>query len=271
MCDRNTDVQMKTTVALWLLIIGNGSSLQIPTARRWKNDLVRGYQQRVAADPIFPKKSVIEVLLAAATQLSAEWNRRGTPQMIPQLDFVVAGVLTAMAGKYYSMWRVAPTLDGDVETNPKDDGTVTSEVPTNAFQETLLDGVTRPTLSQRILSLFAPMPSLFQAGVIASAAGYGVVAFLIQLRAVVMPSYQAATQNVNVAYASIYTGLFMATVSNIRYQLLQGIIEPKIIDKTRPWPLVHALFTAVVRLLNGFLGSLLAIMGMRRLGLQKLK
>ena len=244
---------------------------------------VKGYQERVAADPSFPTKSAIEVFLAATTQLSAEWNRRGAAQMLPQIDFVVAGLLTAVAGKFYSMWRVAPTLsanntandeadvDSDADRSKKEKGV---EIPTNAFQATLLDGVTKPTLSQRCLSFLIPMPSLFQAGVVASAIGYGSVALLIRLRTLWIPSYTATTQSVNVLLASVYTGIFMALVSNIRYQLLQGVIEPKLVDplrnnKTAPW--LHSVLTTMIRLGNGFLGSTLAIMGMKAMGLQKLK
>jgi len=40
-----------------------------------------------------------KVLLAAGTQFMAELNRRGTTNIITEIDFVVAGVLTAVAGK----------------------------------------------------------------------------------------------------------------------------------------------------------------------------
>jgi len=82
------------------------------------------YQDRLRADPLFLKKSILEgiwnylfyesmsflltndsllvsrkVLLAAGTQFMAELNRRGTTNIITEIDFVVAGVLTAVAGK----------------------------------------------------------------------------------------------------------------------------------------------------------------------------
>lgn len=229
-------------------------------------------------------KSATELFLAAGTQLSAEWNRRGTAALVPELDFVVAGVLTAMCGKYYTMWRVAPTATSTKQVNGKDDkkqqvgaaADVTVfgiPVPTNAFQARLMDGVTSPSSKQRILSFFAPMPSLFQAGIVASALGYGLTAFLIALRSYLVPTYVAATRGVNIVHASIYTGVFMALVSNIRYQLLQGVIEPLFIDKffRKKFPVLHSVLTFAVRLANGFLGSVLAITGMKMLGLQKLK
>ena len=69
--------------------------------RSWKQQVQRGYDRRVNADPSFFGKSITEVLVAAGTQLMAEWSRRGASRMIPELDFVVPAVLAAVFGKYY--------------------------------------------------------------------------------------------------------------------------------------------------------------------------
>lgn len=70
---------------------------QLPS-RKWSHDLKTGYKRRVAADPSFPAKSITEVLLAAGTQLTAEWTRRGTSRLMPEIDFVIPAILTAMFG-----------------------------------------------------------------------------------------------------------------------------------------------------------------------------
>lgn len=250
-------------------------ALNMLSIRKLTSSISTGFQNRVEADPFFAMKSTTELLLAAGTQLSAEWNRRGS-SLLPELDFVIAGVLTAMVGKYYTMWRVAPTLRNgraDASSAPElTDSTICGvPVPSNAFQATLIDGVTKPSPRQRTLSFFSPMTSLFQAGVVASTIGYGLTALLIALRTVCIPTYVAATRSVNILYASIYTGTFMALISNLRYQVLQGIVEPHFIDKLSRYPIIHSFVTFLVRLANGFLGSVLAIMGMRILGLQQRK
>ena len=247
-----------------------------------RSSFLQQYRQRVAADPNFVSKSLLEVALAAGTQLTAEITKRGFSNMMRDVDFVMAGVLTAIAGKYYSMWRVAPTANVD-ETNAKEDPSKyesedctkqskTENVPTNAFQLTLLDG-TKPTIYQRILAFIVPIPSLFQAGIIASLLGYGLTAMLITSRSIFLPSYVPLTATVNIIHACLFTGAFMAIVSNIRYQLLQGVIEPLIIDQIFrnrfSWLKMEVIF--LVRLANGLLGSSLAITGMRMFGLQKLK
>jgi len=133
------------------------------------------------------------------------------------------------------------------------------------------------------------MPNLFKAGVIASTLGYGLTALLIHIRTLLIPHYVAATKPVSVIGASFYTGVFMALVSNIRYQLLQGVIEPfidsafnkleaissdrkdAILGKLKILANVKRLTIVLVRLGNGLLGSFIAITGMRAFGLQQLK
>lgn len=236
----------------------------------------RQYHLRVDADPNFLSKSITEVFLAAATQLTAEVNRRGFNGLMIEIDFVVAGLLTAIAGKYYSMWKTAPTgkVTGTDKGSESESGQTkvevpssTTKIPTNAFQ------TDHPySILQRAMSFFVPIPSLFQAGFIASAMGYGLTAFLIFLRSTFVPNYVAATVNVNILHACFYTGGFMAIVSNIRYQLLQGVVEPHLIERFfRRFPVVKAALIFLVRLANGLLGSTLAIAGMKLFGLQKLK
>jgi hypothetical protein len=69
--------------------------------QRWTQQIHTGYQRRVAADPTFLSKSVTEVVVAAGSQFTAEWNRRGIDRLLPELDFVVPAILTAVIGKYY--------------------------------------------------------------------------------------------------------------------------------------------------------------------------
>jgi hypothetical protein len=208
----------------------------------------------------------------------AEVSRRGKDRILLEIDFVFAGVLTAVCGKYYSMWRVARTIDENADTtaytNNNEKGRTNSwrdRVPTNSFQPTLLDGHTTPSTQSRVLAFILPMPQLFQAGVIASTLGYGLTSLLVKLRTLLIPTYVVATKPVSVPLAAIYTGFFMAFISNIRYQLLQGIVEPCLIDGVFSNKHLKRLVVVLVRWGNGLLGSWIAIGGMRFFGLQQLK
>ena len=302
----------------------------------------KGYQQRISADPSFLSKSILEIILAASTQYMAEVTRRGWSNMKMEMDFVFAGVVTAVCGKYYSMWRVAKTVNVDVDldldldvyvdagatatnnnsntksnnnnsnnnNNNNSDHNWRNQIPTNAFQPTLLDGITPPTFPSRILAFFLPMPQLFRAGVISSTIGYGFTSFLTSLRTIFMnwgllPFYEIKTRPVSVPLAAVYTGVFMAVVSNIRYQVLQGVVEPYFIDgvfdrlenmtekmanatgrikglswvsrllhgliRIKFWRQWKGLMIVLVRWGNGLLGSWIAIGGMKACGLQKMK
>jgi hypothetical protein len=274
---------------------GGGDAFESISPQSIASSIKLGFSQRLAADPNFLLKSILEVILAAATQYMAEVSQRGWKRIIIEIDFVFAGILTAVIGKYYSAWRVAKTIDtkesllGD-RNYGSNKNSWRDHIPTNAFQRTLLDGHTVPSLSSRFLAFIVPMPQLFRAGVIASTIGYGLTSVLISIRKLCLPSYVAQTSPVSVPLAALYTGVFMAFVSNIRYQVLQGVVEPYIevpfdrlerlgerneiigkIARWRIWKSIKGLIIVAVRWGNGLLGSWIAIGGMRALKLQQLK
>jgi hypothetical protein len=67
-----------------------------PPCRRWGAGALRspreGYARRMAADPSFRHKSLLEIMLAVLTQCVAEFGiRGGRGGMVAEFDFVFAG------------------------------------------------------------------------------------------------------------------------------------------------------------------------------------
>jgi hypothetical protein len=159
------------------------------------------------------------------------------------------------------MWMTAPTRidtttnapDGDVTKKTDDPKLGSIPVPTNAFQNYMLDGITFPTLSQRLGSFIVPMRPLFRSGCISSFLSYGCTSVLIELQKVYIP----ITQSINVLHATLFTGCFMAFVSNISYQMLQGIVEPIIERASKSKPALRTAMISIIRILSGLLGSIL--------------
>jgi hypothetical protein len=228
-----------------------------------------------------------------------EWSPLNTSSIsFDALSFLSFVCTPIISGKYYSMWKVAKTVGsgGVAGANGGSLSTWRDNVPTNAFQPTLFDGRTAPSLSSRFLAIVLPMPELFRAGAIASAIGYGLTSALIALRAMIAPHYVVATSPVPVHLAVLFTGIFVAIVSNVRYQVLQGIVEPYVIDgafakieralcedrgggrtsgrisgRLKLLRNSKRIVVILVRYANGVFGSWIAIRGMRVLGLQRLK
>ena len=120
----------------------------------------------------------------------------------------------------------------------------------------------------RLKEFGAAMPPLFAVGVFSATVGYSLSTFLTILRER-FGGFVSPMVGIHPLAAGVYTGSFMALVSNIRYNLLQHVIEPFIESRAGGWGMRVGIF--LVRALNGFLGSYLAIMGMRVVGLQRFK
>lgn len=235
-----------------LLLLSCAGALRAPARRAVRaplppaSSVAGAWRARSAADPRFRAKLALEGCLAAALQAAAEAQRR-RGAFAREADYVVAGVLTAVAGKLAASFQAAPS-----------DGAVT-----NAFQR-------GASPRRRVAAVASPAPRLFAVGFLAAAFGYGATAALAALRArlgVAAPA--AAPPAVPIWAAAVYTGCFVAVVSNLSYQVLQGLVEHRLVEPaTAGRPRARAALLFAGRSLRSLAASGLAIRGMQALGLQ---
>jgi len=218
-------------------------------------------------------KLVLEAGYGATLQLAAELQRRGVSGAWLEVDYVMAGILTAVAGKTYAAYRVAPTKFVEGSDEPAGSTTTSGKkgrgvprwiatAPTNAFQ------LGKYTLAQRLGAFVAPAPRLFTSGCACGLAGYSFAAGLSQLRALAGAGPSLAPA-VPILPATLYTGMFLVIVSNLTLQFLQGVIEARLIEPaTRKHPAVGQALIAVFRAARSLFASAIAIRGMQLLKLQ---
>ncbi|XP_057451185.1 protein RETICULATA-RELATED 4, chloroplastic-like [Lotus japonicus] len=142
--------------------------------------------------------------------------------------------------------------------------------PDNAFQVALAG--TSFTLIQRIGAIVRNGAKLFAVGTGASLIGTGVTNGLINARKVVDKSFADEAEDVPIVSTSITYGVYMAVSSNLRYQILAGVIEQRILEPLLPkHKLMLSAICFAVRTGNTFLGSLLWVDYARWVGVQKIR
>ncbi|CAL2237290.1 unnamed protein product [Prunus armeniaca] len=142
--------------------------------------------------------------------------------------------------------------------------------PDNAFQVALAG--TSYSLLQRIGAIVRNGAKLFAVGTGASLVGTGVTNALINARKAIDKSFAGEAEDVPILSTSVAYGVYMAVSSNLRYQVLAGVIEQRILE-----PLLHQhkiILSAIcfaVRTGNTFLGSLMWVDYARWVGIQKIR
>ncbi|GAU46797.1 hypothetical protein TSUD_268580 [Trifolium subterraneum] len=197
-----------------------------------------GFRERLLADDLFLAKVAMECGVGIFTKTAAELEKR-KENFTKELDFVCADVVMAIVADFMLVWLPAPT----VSLRPP------------------------PSVSAGVIAkfFFGCPENAFQIGT-------GVTNALINARKVVDKSFADEAEEVPVLSTSAAYGVYMAVSSNLRYQILAGIIEQRILD-----PLLHRnklLLSAIcfaVRTGNTFLGSLLWVDYARWVGVQKIR
>lgn len=228
-----------------------------------------GFRERLLADDLFLAKVGMECGVGIFTKTAAEYERR-RENFFNELEIVFADVVMAIIADFMLVWLPAPTvsLRPPIALNA---GRITKffySCPDNAFQVAL--GGTSYSLLQRIGAIVRNGSKLFAVGTTSSLVGTVVTNALINARKAVENTSPEEVENVPVFSTSVAYGVYMAVSSNLRYQVLAGVIEQRLLE-----PLLHkhkVMLSAIcfaVRTGNTFLGSLLWVDYARLIGIQK--
>ncbi|KAL6976642.1 Protein RETICULATA-RELATED 4, chloroplastic [Sarracenia purpurea var. burkii] len=228
-----------------------------------------GFKERLLADDLFFAKVFIECGVGMFTKTAAEYEKR-RENFFKELEIVFADVVMAIIADFMLVYLPAPTvsLRPPIAVNAGSIAKFFYGCPDNAFQIALAG--TSYSFLQRIGAIVRNGTKLFAVGTASSLVGTVVTNTLINARKAVDKSSADELENVPVLATSVGYGIYMAVSSNLRYQLLAGVIEQRILE-----PLLHQqklMLSAIcfaVRTGNTYLGSLLWVDYARWVGLQK--
>ncbi|KAK9283933.1 hypothetical protein L1049_012190 [Liquidambar formosana] len=230
-----------------------------------------GFKERLLADDLFLAKVAMECGVGIFTKTAAELERR-REKFTKELDFVFADVVMAIIADFMLVWLPAPTvsLRPPLAISAGPIAKFFYSCPDNAFQVALAG--TSYSLLQRIGAIGRNGAKLFVVGTGASLVGTGITNVLINARKALDKSFAGEAEDVPIISTSVAYGVYMAVSSNLRYQVLAGVIEQRILE-----PLLHQkklILSAtcfVVRTGNTFLGSLMWVDYARWIGIQKIR
>ncbi|EPS61857.1 hypothetical protein M569_12935, partial [Genlisea aurea] len=228
-----------------------------------------GFRERLLADDLFLAKVGMECGVGIFTKTAAEYQRRGE-NFFKELEIVFADVVMAIIADFMLVYLPAPTvsLRPPLSFNAGAIAKFFHSCPDNAFQIALPG--TSFSLIQRIGAIARNGSKLFAVGTTSSLVGTLVTNAVINARkAVDHAAGGGEVESVPVVSTSVAYGIYMAVSSNLRYQIVAGVIEQRLLE-----PLLHqhklllsgACFA--VRTGNTFLGSLLWVDYARFIGIQ---
>ncbi|KAL8245162.1 hypothetical protein R6Q59_011420 [Mikania micrantha] len=228
-----------------------------------------GFKERLLADDLFLAKVGMECGVGMFTKTAAEYEKR-KENFSKELEIVFADVVMAIIADFMLVYLPAPTvsLRPPISLNAGRIAKFFYNCPDNAFQTAL--GGTSYTLLQRLGAIARNGTKLFAVGTASSLVGTVMTNTLINAKKAVQKSTDDELENIPVLSTSVGYGVYMAVSSNLRYQLLAGVVEQRLLE-----PLLHQhklMLSAacfIVRTGNTYLGSLLWVDYARLVGLQK--
>ncbi|KAG5577677.1 hypothetical protein H5410_057811 [Solanum commersonii] len=229
-----------------------------------------GFKERLLADDLFLAKVGMECGVGIFTKTAAEYERR-RENFFNELEIVVADVVMAVIADFMLVYLPAPTVSLRPRMAAVNAGRIAKffyNCPDNAFQMALPG--TSYSVLQRIGAIARNGSKLFAVGTVSSLVGTLVTNAVLNAKKAVNKSAAEEVENLPVVSTSVAYGVYMAVSSNLRYQVVAGVIEQRILE-----PMLHkhklmlSAMCFAVRTGNTFLGSLLWVDYARLIGIQK--
>ena len=242
-------------------------------------ETVQGLKDRAAYDSKFTTKLSVELCVGFVTQLIAEYAKRGSKTLL-EIDFVIADLVMGLSANFFAVYLSAPVLQTSKSQAPDAKlskfATFISGCPDNSFQK-CAPGSSFSAL-QRIFAMIKVAPKLFVIGFIAMALGTGFTTLLALGRTLLQDGVKSITLESFVSKAvvdglidliknSLAIGLYLAVSTNLRYQIVAGILESRIIDPLfSKFPFIQAMGSFIVRTINTYVGSAMMVDFLRLMG-----
>lgn len=229
-----------------------------------------GFKERLLADDLFLAKVGMECGVGILAKTAAEWDRR-RENFVKELDFVISDVVMAIVADFMLVYLPAPTvsLRPPLAVSAGAIAKFFHSCPDNAFQIALTG--TSYSFSQRIGAIVLNGAKLFVVGTGSSLVGTSVTNAIINARKAVAKDFTEEVEDLPMLSTCVAYGIYMAVSSNLRYQMLAGVLEQRILE-----PLLHrhkimlSALCFAVRTGNTYLGSLMWVDYARWTGIQKL-
>ncbi|XP_022156248.1 protein RETICULATA-RELATED 3, chloroplastic [Momordica charantia] len=221
---------------------------------------LKGWRSRVAADPQFPFKVLMEELVGVSACVLGDMASR--PNFgLNELDFVFSTLVVGSILNFTLMYLLAPTAAAGVAA--KQLPAIFSSCPTSHMFEpgafTVLDR----------LGTFVYKGTVFAAvGLAAGLVGTALSNGLIKLRKKMDPEFETPNKAPPTLLNALTWAIHMGVSSNLRYQTLNGV--EFVLAKGLP-PLAFKSSVVVLRCLNNVLGGVSFVILARATGSQSIE
>lgn len=219
---------------------------------------VNGWRSRVAADPQFPFKVLMEELVGVSACVLGDMASR--PNFgLNELDFVFSTLVVGSIMNFVLMYLLAPTMSSASLTLP---GIFASSPTSHMFEPGAYSLMSR-------VGTFVYKGTLFAAvGFAAGLAGTALSNGLIKMRKKMDPSFETPNKAPPTVLNAMTWAIHMGVSSNFRYQTLNGI--EYVLAKGLP-PALFKTSVVVLRCLNNILGGMSFVVLARLTGSQSVE